>query len=75
MNEIKPDCVFVTTGIQHTVRIGHVARSALQYFFILYHKWRDFRKKNVTEHKMCDSIFSANFSEKNILSEEEMSEM
>ena len=34
-----------------------VACPAIQYFSTLSHKWQDFRKKKVTEHKMCVLIF------------------
>jgi len=56
------ECVFVALVIQHEMRmlqLPSVACPALQYFPTLSHKRHDFRKKkNVTERKMCDLIFS-----------------
>ena len=37
--------------------------TVLQYFSTLSHKRHDFRKKKITEHKMCVVIFSTNLSE------------
>ena len=41
-----------------------VACSVLQYFSTLSHKRHDFRKRKVTEHKMCVLVLSAILYEK-----------
>ena len=49
---------------QHVMRMRHIVICApppvLQIFLTLSHKRPDFRK-DVTEHKMCVSIFSTTF--------------
>ena len=59
------DDVPLALVIQNVMRMRRVTFSsvaclALLYFFILSHKWRDFRKK-VTEHKIYILIFSTTF--------------
>jgi hypothetical protein len=39
----------------------HVACPALQHFPTLFHKRHDFRKKKLSEYKMCVLIFSIKF--------------
>ena len=56
-------CVFVALGIQPQwacVTLSSVACPALQHFSKLSHKRHDLRK-NVTEYKLCVSIFSTTF--------------
>ena len=54
--------VFVALGIQHAMRmrliLSSVACPALLYFCRFSYERNDFRKKKVTEHKMCVLIFS-----------------
>ena len=63
------ECVFVALGTQHAMRMRSVILSlgacpAVQYSSTLCHKRHDFRKKKkVTEHKLCISIFYTNLSE------------
>jgi len=48
--------VFVDAGIQHAMRVRHIAIRSLSgsiYFSTLSHTWHDFRKKKVTEYKIC----------------------
>ena len=52
------ECLFLTLGNQHAMRMGHIILSSvafqvLQYFSTLSHKRHDFRKKKVFEHKLC----------------------
>jgi hypothetical protein len=59
-------CMHVALLIQHATHMRHtvtsfVAPLAPPYFLTLFHKWNNFRKKNVTEHKMCDLIFYITF--------------
>jgi len=52
-------CVCVALGIQHAMCMRHlssVACPVLQYFSTLFQKRHDFRKRKVTEHKMCITI-------------------
>jgi hypothetical protein len=49
-----PECVPVALGTQRAMHMRiSVACPAVQYFSTLSHKWHDFRKNEVTEHKMC----------------------
>ena len=56
------DYVSATLGIQHAMRLRHIAicGPALQYFSTLSHKWHDLKKKFI-EHKMYVLIFSTTF--------------
>jgi hypothetical protein len=59
--------VFVALFFRHAKRmrriiLSSVACSAVQYFSILSHKWRDFRKQ-IIEHKMSALLFSTNMPE------------
>jgi hypothetical protein len=56
--------VFVASGIQHAMHIRHifiVVCPVEEYFTPFTHKRHDYRK-NVIEHKMYISIFSATFA-------------
>ena len=63
------ECVTVALVIQHVMRMCRVILSYVAcldhpYFSKLSHKGTSFGKKNVTDHKMCDLIFSSIMSEK-----------
>jgi hypothetical protein len=58
-------CVRVALLIHHVTRMRHIVTSFVvplspQHFSTLSHKRNDFRKQ-VVEHKMCDSAFSTTF--------------
>jgi hypothetical protein len=56
------ECVAIALVIKHAMRmrhiILHVASVVRPYFSTLCHKRNEFRKKKITEHKMCFFIFS-----------------
>jgi hypothetical protein len=59
-------CVRVVLLIQHETPVRHIVTSfvaplALPNFTTLSHKRHDFRKKKVTEHKICVLIFDTTF--------------
>jgi hypothetical protein len=57
------ECAFVDLGIQHAMRIRHSYLWPAQIYHIFTHyviNGTIFEKK-VTEHKMCDLIFSTTF--------------
>ena len=57
------ECVFAALDIQHACTcdiLSYVTCQALQYFFILFHKWHNFLKKGI-EHKMCILTFFTTF--------------
>jgi hypothetical protein len=61
-------CVFAALVTQHAKRMRRIILSSvsclgLPYFSTLSHKWHDFRKKKVTEHKICVLNFSTILSE------------
>ena len=60
------ECVSAALGIQHATRmsriISHITWPVRLYHIFPHYLINDFRK-NVKEHKMCVSNFSANFSE------------
>ena len=61
-------CVFVVLGIQREMRMRRVIFSSvacmvLPDFLTSSHKWHEFMKKKVIEHKMYVLIFSKNLSE------------
>jgi hypothetical protein len=63
MNKINPEGVFLALGIQQAAHMRHIVMwpaPLYSNFFKVSHKRHVIRKK-VTEHKMCDSIFSATF--------------
>ena len=56
------ECSSITLVIRHAMRmrtsiLSYVACVAVSCIYTLCRTWHDFRK-NVTEHKMCVSIFS-----------------
>jgi len=61
-------CVCVAVVIQYGTRMRRITSSvaglALLYFSTLCHERHDFRKKKVTEHKMCILIFSTTLTAK-----------
>jgi hypothetical protein len=70
--------VFVALVIQHAKRIRRIVLSygmylGVQYYSTFSHKWRDFRKKNVTKHMCFDFIY--NFRLKRLSFEEEFNEI
>ena len=58
--------MFVDLGIHHEIRMRHTFICGLPHSTIIFstfsHKRYDFREK-VTEHKMCDLIFSTTLYE------------
>jgi len=62
------ECVYVALVIWYVQRMllniaSSVGGLAVLYFSILSHKWHEFWKKKMTEHKMCVVIFATNLSE------------
>jgi hypothetical protein len=69
INSTYCKCVSVALVIQHAKRMRRfilpsVACLAVPYFSTLSHKRHDFRKKKVTEHKICVLISSTSFTRK-----------
>ena len=61
MSNSHYEYAFVALGTQHAMRIRLIVTCGLprcKYFSTFFKKWHDFKKKHVTEHKMCVFIFS-----------------
>ena len=59
------ECVSVASVVKHAMRMRHIVICGLSrstIFSQISHKLRGFRKKKVTEHKMCVLIFSTTFT-------------
>jgi hypothetical protein len=64
--DVSMHTVHIALLIQHATRMRHIVTSfvaprSAPYFSTLSHKRCDFRRKKVTEHKMCVLIFSTTF--------------
>jgi len=61
------ECVFVVLVIKYAVRTRRIILSSVVClgvpYFLIFHKYHDFRKKKITGHKICVLLFSTKLSE------------
>ena len=78
MSIIQPECVFIALGIQHAMRMNHVAICDLscstEFFSTLSHQWHEFRGGELLNTKCVFFYFLYNFCVTHFSFQEEMDE-